>query len=630
ATAHVRGLSWPGWEDSAVPPDRIGDYLRDLQKLYEKYGYDASLYGHFGQGCIHTRINFDLETAEGIQRYRAFMNDASDLCVRYGGSLSAEHGDGQARAEMLPKMFGADLVRAFQEFKEIWDPQWKMNPGKVVDPYRIDDNLRLGTDYDPPHVETHFQYPSDDGSFPHALLRCVGVGQCQRKLMTEDDTMCPSFLATHEEMHSTRGRAHLLFEMLNGSETPGPWDNEGVKEALDLCLACKGCKSDCPVHVDMATYKAEFLSHYYEEGHSRPLSAYMMGLIPWWARLASYAPKVANFFTQTPGVSGVMKRATGLAPERTLPPFAEETFKDWFFRRGVRNAGKPRVILWPDTFNNYFRPQTGKAAVDVLEDAGYQVVVPRQHLCCGRPLYDYGWLGLARKLLQDILDSLREEIQAGTPIVGMEPSCVAVFRDELMELFPNDEDAKRLKEQTYILSEFLMKKAEGYEPPKLKRKAVVHGHCHHKSVMDFNQERALLTKMGLDYEVPVSSCCGVAGAFGFEANHYDVSMKCGEYGLLPAVRNAEKDTFIISDGFSCQNQVEHATDRHALHVAEVLQIALRGESDRLGAYPERQYLKEEHAPGFPAARKGRGRKKLAIAACLFVGSAAATWIVNRR
>ncbi len=572
ASAFVPGekLNWEGWEDSAVPPENLGNYLRDLRKLYDKYGYNGDLYGHFGQGCVHTRTDFDLETTEGIRTFRSFLEDAADLVVRYGGSLSGEHGDGQARAELLPKMFGNELVEAFREFKAIWDPHWKMNPGKVVNAYRIDENLRLGASYHPPQLKTHFKFPDDQGSFSRATLRCVGVGACRRM---EGGTMCPSFMVTREEEHSTRGRARLLFEMLQGNPLKDGWRDEHVKEALDLCLACKGCKGDCPVNVDMATYKAEFLSHFYK-GRLRPLTAYSMGLIYWWARLAARIPGVVNFFTRTPLLRSMAKALAGIAPERQIPAFAPQTFKQWFHQRGPRNEGRPRVILWPDTFNNYFHPEVARAAVEVLEAVGYAIEVPQRSLCCGRPLYDFGMLNLAERLLRQNLDTLRPLLAAGVPVVGLEPSCVAVFRDELLNLFPNDPDAKRLSQQSFLLSEFLEKRVENYQPPKLQGKAIVHGHCHHHAIMKMKAEKAVLTKLGLDFEILDSGCCGMAGSFGFEKDHYDVSMQVGERVLLPAVRNASKDTLIIADGFSCREQIAQATGRRALHLAQVIQMAM--------------------------------------------------------
>jgi len=603
ATAFIPGEpdTWPGWEDSAVPPDRVGNYLRDLKELFEKHRIEGpSLYGHFGQGCIHCRIAFDMKTADGLRTYRAFISDAADLVVSYGGSLSGEHGDGQSRAEFLPKMFGPELVEAFREFKSIWDPDGKMNPGKIVDPYRIDENLRLGTKYNPPVPATHFSYASDQFSFSRATLRCVGVGKCRRE---EGGTMCPSYMATREEMHSTRGRTHLLFEMLQGNPLDKGWRSEPVREALDLCLSCKGCKGECPVNVDMATYKAEFLSHYYE-GRLRPRSAYASGLIHWWARIAETMPATANFFTQTPGLSALAKWAAGYEQARQIPRFAPQTFKQWFRRREPRNSGGQRVILWADTFNDHFTPKVAKAAVEVLEHVGCQVVVPEQDLCCGRPLYDYGMLDLARKWLLNILNALEPDIRAGTPVVGLEPSCLSVFREEMPDLLHGNENAARLKQQSFVLSEFLAEKIPDYQPPHLTGKALVHGHCHHKSVLKFDKEVQLLKKTGLDLQVLESGCCGMAGAFGYEREHYDVSIACGERVLLPAVRNAGPETMILSDGFSCREQIQQETDRIPLHFAQALQMAIHEGAS--GPLSETRYAVEPRTPALPLSVVGAG------------------------
>jgi FAD/FMN-containing dehydrogenase/Fe-S oxidoreductase len=622
ATAFIPGEPhyWEGWEDAAVPPEKLGGYLRDLHTLLTKYEYASALYGHFGQGCVHTRINFDLTTRTGIKKYRSFIEEAADIVVGYGGSLAGEHGDGQSRAEMLPKMFGPELVQAFNEFKAIWDPAWKMNPGKVVQPYRIDENLRLGPTYDPPQFKTHFKFPDDQGSFAAATLRCVGVGKCRH---TEGGTMCPSFMALREEEHTTRGRARMLFELLQGEVLKDNWRNEHVKEALDLCLACKGCKGDCPVNVDMATYKAEFLSHYYA-GRLRPMVSYTIGLIYWWARFASRVPALANFFTHAPVFSHIAKTVIGIAPQRTMPTFSSWTFKGWFCKREPRNVGSPQVILWADTFNNYFHPQTAVAAVEVLEDAGYHVLVPEQSLCCGRPLYDHGLLTLAERLLRQILDNLEPHILAGTPIVGLEPSCVAVFRDELVNFFPHDQNALRLKKQTFLLSEFLAMKGENYQPPKLQRKAILHGHCHQKALMRMTSEEVILKKLGVDYRLLDSGCCGMAGAFGFEKKHYDVSIKVGERVLLPAVRAADEDTLIITDGFSCREQIAQTTDREGMHLAEVLQMALHESGSKLPeATPETKKI---------AASAGRlpvQRRAAAIAASIGAVLLAAVFLWHR-
>ena len=453
ATAFADGKDhWPGWEDSAVPPGRVGDYLRDLKRLYAEFGYRGAMYGHLGQGCVHSRIDFDLRTADGLKTFRRFMEAASDLVVAYGGTLSGEHGDGQQRAELLPKMFGEELIDAFREFKSIWDPQWKMNPGKVVDPYRLDENLKLGTSYNPERPDVVFAYPEDKGDFAHAALRCVGVGKCRTPGTA--DVMCPSYIVTREEMHSTRGRARLLFEMLHGEVVTDGWRSEEVKEALDLCLACKGCTNDCPVGVDMPTYKAEFLHHHWA-GRLRPRHAYAFGLIDQAARIASRLPGLVNFFSHTPPFSDAFKLAAGLTRSREVPAFAPLTLQDWFRARPVINPHGPKVILWPDTFNNYFHTDVGVAAVEGLEAQGYRVELPQGHVCCGRPLYDYGFLDLAKRYLQRTLNVVREDVRAGVPVVGIEPSCVAVFKDELPKLLPHDDDAERLRRNVFHYAEFL-------------------------------------------------------------------------------------------------------------------------------------------------------------------------------
>jgi Fe-S oxidoreductase len=571
ATAHVpdQPITWEGWEDSAVPPENLGRYLRELRALFDRYGYKCDLYGHFGQGCVHTRIDFDLETADGIRTFRAFLHDAAQLVVSLGGSISGEHGDGQSKAELLPIMFGDELMQAFREFKSIWDLHWKMNPGKVVDAYAPDQNLRLGTAYNPPVLPVRFHYPADKGNFSKTLLRCVGVGECRK----HEGTMCPSYMATREEKHCTRGRAHLLFEMARGEVIRDGWKSEPVREALDLCLSCKGCKGECPVNVDMATYKAEFMSHYYQ-GKLRPMSAYAFGLIDRWAKAAAHAPRLANFLTQREPFATMAKKMAGIAPQRRITPFAEQSFTAWFRRRERRPPCRGKVILWPDTFNNYFHPDTAQAAVEVLEHAGFAVTIPDRHLCCGRPLYEVGMLDRAQRYLEQILATLADEIRAGTPIVGLEPACVSVFRDELGELLTYNEQAKRLANQVFLLSEFLQREAGDFPFPKLPRRALVHGHCHHKAVLKMEAEEAVLKKLGLDFELLDSGCCGMAGSFGFLADKYQVSMQCAERVLLPAVRNAPDGTLIVADGFSCREQLLQTTDAQPLHLAQVLRMAL--------------------------------------------------------
>jgi len=562
---------WPGWDDSAVPPEKLGAYLRELHQLYSKYHYNADLFGHFGQGCVHCRVDFELGTVAGIAQFRAFLCEAADLVHRYGGSLSGEHGDGQARGELLSRMYSGEMIQAFREFKSIWDPDWKMNPGKVIDAYPLDQNLRVrGLDARKSEfTQTHFHY-RDDGGFANAALRCVGVGNCRKG---GDGTMCPSYMVTRDEQHATRGRARLLFEMLRGEQITDGWASEAVHGALDLCLACKGCKGECPVQVDMATYKSEFLSHYYEH-HRRPRTAYAFGLIDTWARLASYAPWLVNLFTQTAGVRDLAKLVAGMSPQRRIPAFASVTFREWFLNRPpIERSGSERVILWPDTFNNHFHPETAVAAVELLEDAGFAVEIPRARLCCGRPLYDYGMLSMAKQRLREIIGALFREIDEGIPILGLEPSCVAVFRDELKNLFPDDPRARRLTTLVSSLGEFLSKHADRLPPMTLRGKALVHGHCHQKALFGMDADRHVFDRLGLDYEIVESGCCGMAGSFGFERDHYDVSQAVGEQRLLPRVRQATDDVLIIADGFSCREQIAQATNRRALHLADVLALA---------------------------------------------------------
>ncbi|MFO7178139.1 MAG: FAD-linked oxidase C-terminal domain-containing protein [Pseudomonadota bacterium] len=589
ATARVPGQldTWEGWEDAAVSPDRPGSYLRKFHELLQRYEYRAALYGHFGQGCVHTRIPFDLRHEQGIAKFRAFVEEAADLVVAHGGSLSGEHGDGQSRAELLPKMFGPELMRAFEEWKAIWDPDDKMNPGKIVRPRRLDENLRLGASYRAARPRTHFRFPDDAGSFGYATERCVGVGECRR---LEGGTMCPSYRVTREEMHSTRGRARLLFEMMRGDPLAGGFRNDAVREALDLCLSCKGCKGECPVNVDMAAYKAEFLSHYYE-GRLRPRSAYAFGLVFWWARVASLFPSLVNLLLRAPVVGRTLKWIAGVDARRTLPRFARVTFREWWRNRPASPGDGPRVLLWVDTWSNHFEPAVAIAAVEVLESAGFRVVVPGRSLCCGRPLYDYGMLTSAKRRLRQILETLRPALRAGVPVVALEPSCLSVFRDELVNLFPNDPEARRLEARALLIGDFLAHHAPGWNPPQLRRRALIHGHCHHQAMLGFREDCSLCRDMGLTPEILDAGCCGMAGAFGYERDHYAVSVACAERQLAPAVRRAPDDALIVADGFSCRAQIEQRTNRRALHTAQVLRMAReQGPAGPPGARPELGYV----------------------------------------
>ncbi len=589
STAFARGEdNWPGWEDSAVPPSAIGRYVVDLRKLMNSHGLRGAMYGHFGQGCIHCRLSFDLRERHGIANYRAFMEEAADLVVRYGGTLSGEHGDGQQRAELLAKQYGPTLVQAMREFKRIWDPDWKMSPGKVVDPYRLDEDLKLGTSYNPPRPATKFAYPQDKGDFAHATLRCVGIGKCRDP--QGSPTMCPSYQVTREEKHSTRGRARLLFEMLQGEVITDGWQSRDVYDALDLCLACKGCTNDCPVNVDMPTYKSEFLYHHYKSARRwRPRYAYAFGYIDKVARLASLVPELVNFTIQTPGLRRVAKLAAGVDQRRPLPRFAPMTLQEWFRRRGgtANPNGRP-VVLFPDTFNNHLHTNVGVACVEAIEAAGWRVIMPEQHLCCGRPLYDYGFLDSADRYLRRVLDALREYIRAGTPVVGMEPSCVAVFKDELRKMLPHDDDAGRLAGNVYHFGEFFT--AFGIAPPLLEGRAILWGHCHQRATGGIEPEEQVLQDMGLAVRNLKGGCCGLAGSWGFESGKYGISMDCGEQALLPAVRDADPATLIVADGFSCKTQIaDSGAGRHALHTAEVMPRSPRWRTgrfrDRGGRWP---------------------------------------------
>lgn len=559
---------WEGWEDSAVPPEKLGPYLRELFSLMNEYGYRTPIYGHFGQGCVHLRISFDFKTEEGIAKYRRFIDEAADIVLKYGGSFSGEHGDGQARAALLPKMFGPELMQAFAEFKALWDPLNRMNPGKLIDPIAVYDpveNLRIGAGYQPAQLKTWFQFPGDQGSFSEATTRCVGVGACRKQ---DHGTMCPSYMATREEKYSTRGRAHLLWELMQGDVLSDGFRNDEVKEALDLCLSCKACKTECPVNVDIATWKSEFLAHHYD-GRFHPLHHYAFGFMDRWARIASTAPSLANLPLKIPLVNTLIKSVMGIAPKRELPRFTANSF-----RKNFRPASKNRaseVLLWPDTWNNYFLPASLNSASTVLDDAGFTVTTPKRHLCCGRPLYDFGFLDQAKDYLQTILNELGPQIDAGIPVVMLEPSCASVFRDELLNFFPNNDRAKRLAEQTFMLSSFLKANAATWTPPRLDgRKLVVHGHCHQKSVLSMDDEISLLRATGADVEVLDAGCCGMAGPFGFEKSNYDISQNLAERVLLPAARAATKQTTLVMNGFSCREQIKQNTELRALHLAEVL------------------------------------------------------------
>ena len=578
AVANVPGmpLCWPGWEDAAVAPERVGEYLREFRRLLDKHGLNAALYGHFGEGCIHCRISFDLFTHQGVANFMTFLDEASDLVVQYGGSFSAEHGDGQSKAAFLRKMYGDEVMEAFRQFRAVWDPEGKMNPGKVVDPYLPDQNLRLGVSYDPWQPETHFRFPADGGSFTAATLRCVGVGDCRQ---THAVFMCPSFQATREEKHTTRGRARMLFEMFRGDFIKDGWKSSEVLEALALCLSCKACKSECPVHVDMASYKAEFLSHHYRH-RLRPLAAYSMGLFGIWGRIGARMPGLANLVLAAPVLGALVKTMGGIAVRRGMPEFAAESFTSWY-RKGGSNGEKDRrddsgpgtrpVVLYPDIFNDCFYPETLKAALAVLERFGYRVIIPNGRAPAMRPLIEYGMLHAAKREMVKVVRRLSPFVRQGIPVVIVEPSTAAVFRDELPELMPQYQDGQRLTKLAYLLAEFMER--EQLQAPKFPGQVLLQSHCHQKAVLNADALRNVLKGMGLVVEEPEKGCCGMAGSFGFEKGKYETSMKIAESSLLPAVRQAELATYIVADGFSCRTQITQGSNRKVIHSAELLLLA---------------------------------------------------------
>jgi FAD/FMN-containing dehydrogenase/Fe-S oxidoreductase len=590
ATAHLPGRpdTWEGWEDSAVPVDRLGDYLRDLRRLYEEFGYASdtgpSLYGHFGQGCVHTRIPFDLYSTEGVATYRRFMERAADLVTSYGGSLSGEHGDGQSRGELLTRMFGEDVVAVFEDVKALFDPEDRMNPGKVVHPAPLDRHLRLGGQWAPREMKPlFFGYPDDGGSFRQAANRCVGVGKCRKHENDGGTVMCPSYQVTHEEQHSTRGRARLLFEMLHG-HPDGPvtngWRSTEVKEALDLCLACKGCKTDCPANVDMATYKAEFLAQHYRH-RLRPRADYATGWLPAAANLVARTRSAAavNALSRRRPLARLATAAAGLE-DRPIPLFATETLQQWWARRAPDAASartpatRGTVLLWPDTFTNHFDPRIGRAAVEVLEAAGWSVQVPTDPVCCGLTWISTGQLGIARRVLRRTVRRLAPHVRAGGLVLGLEPSCTAVFRSDVHELFPDDQDAHRLKDHTVTLAELLTEHTDGWEPPRPSYdvKALAQVHCHQHAIMKWDADRRLLERAGVEAERLDSGCCGLAGNFGFTRGHGEVSRALAEQTLLPRIRQAGGDTAVLADGFSCRTQIRDLDSggREGIHLAELL------------------------------------------------------------
>jgi FAD/FMN-containing dehydrogenase/Fe-S oxidoreductase len=572
-----RKRSYSGWEDAAVPADKLGAYLRDFEALMSAHGVSGVPYGHFGDGCVHVRIDFPLDRPDGAQVFRAFLLDAAKLVASYGGSMSGEHGDGRARGELLPLMYSSTALRAFAATKAVFDPDDLLNPGVIVQPRPLDADLRLPA----PRLREGlgFAYAHDTGDFSAAVHRCTGVGKCRADTTDSGGVMCPSYLATRDEKDSTRGRARVLQEMANGTLVSGGWRSPEVRESLDLCLACKGCSSDCPTGVDMATYKAEVLHQSYRR-RPRPITHYSLGWLPRWARLAAKAPHLVNAVLGSPG-AGVGKRLAGIDPRRDPPRFATRTFRQWFVDHPP-SVGDP-VLLWVDTFTNHFTPDVGIAAVSVLERAGYSVRIPAGKLCCGLTWISTGQLDGARKILRRSVSALAPSAAAGIPIVGLEPSCTAVFRGDALELFAEPDDRARAASvagATRTLAEFLTERAVAL-PDLAGVHAVAQPHCHHHAVMGWSADAALLKRAGAVVE-SVGGCCGLAGNFGVERGHHDVSVAVAETALLPAVRAAGDEAIVLADGFSCRTQLDQLSDRTGIHLAQLLARATSGAAPPAG------------------------------------------------
>lgn len=563
-----------GWEDTAVDPLQLGSYLREFQALVDRYGYSTSLYGHFGDGCIHARITFDTRSAEGVARWRSFSEEIAHTVVRFGGSLSGEHGDGQAKAEFLPIMYGERMMQAFQQFKLAWDPQRRMNPGKLIDAFLMDENLRFGPDYHRPVVETTLHFAEDAGGFARATERCIGMGRCR----SQSGAMCPSYQATGEERYSTRGRAHLLHELVRGELITDAWQNRDIADSLEHCLSCKACKSECPTQVDIAAYKAEFMAAHYQH-RRRPLHHHALGRIGSLLPLLSRFPTLVNLIQKSP-LGTLAKALIGISKDKPLPAFSRCSFRQWVNLHADRvdvhfqwfgDSAAPAVVLWSDSVNDSYHAEVLIDAVSVLQKAGFSVAVARAHFCCGRPLYEFGFLAQARYQLQQILEHFHPHLPDAAPVVVLEPSCLSVFRDETLRLLPDDPRAVDLKVRTMTLSELIITR----EVP-LKRTlpaGVLHLHCHDKASGQ-TWERQLMARCFDELTEPESSCCGMAGSFGMRSSTRPIAQILFARSLQPALQNRKDGTLIVTNGFSCHEQLSDFTHDSVLHPVQVLERCL--------------------------------------------------------
>ncbi len=574
--------AWPGWEDAAVPPANLGDYLREFELLMASYNVTGLPYGHFGDGCIHVRIDLPLEDDGTV--FRNFIQDAAHLVVKHGGSCSGEHGDGRARSDLLPIMYSRELLDLFAGVKDHFDPENLLNPGILVRPQPIDADLRRPQAHSL-LATSGVAFAHDGGDFTRAVHRCVGIGKCRADSTAAGGFMCPSYLATKDEKDSTRGRARVLQELTNGTAIK-TWSATEVHESLDLCLSCKACASDCPAGVDMAQYKSEVLHRTYR-GRLRPVSHYSIGWLPRWITLLDRLPRfgavLANRLLGFAPLARLLLRAGGLDSRRSAPRFAPETFHRWWRRQAETastNTLDP-VVLWADTFTDGMTPDVAKAAVEVLTQAGFRVIVPDQQACCGLTWISTGQLDGARTRLTRLLDILGPYAAQGIPIVGLEPSCTAVLRSDLLDLLPNDPRTAPVAGAVQTLAEILTARAtmpgrpDGWRLPDLTgTEILVQPHCHHHAVMGFRTDQKLLTDSGATLTV-LAGCCGLAGNFGMEQGHYDVSVAVAENALLPALRARSAATVVLADGFSCRTQAEQLGGARSLHLAELLAQKLR-------------------------------------------------------
>ena len=554
--------AWPGWEDSAVPPERLADYLTGFHALLADHDRQGMIYGHFGEGCVHVRINHDLLTETGRSAFRRFQEDAADLVVAHGGSLSGEHGDGRARSELLSRMYGTDIMRAFASFKHAFDPSNLFNPGIITDPDPLDANMRL--EINRPHtVDLMFGYPEDEGDWGKAMRRCVGVGACRKE---SGGGMCPSYRATKDERHSTRGRSRLLFEMLDGHLSDDGWRSKDVHEALDLCLSCKACSSECPVSVDMATYKAEFLHKHFRR-RLRPRSHYSMGWLPLWLLVARRFPRLANLLTK----SKILARLGGIDARREIPKLSTTPMNLVHSSHDAADSATRKVTLWIDTFTASFGPAIAEDAQALLLAAGYDVTVVGPDVCCGLTWVTTGQLGIARRVMSRAVATLND---APGEIVVLEPSCAAALRGDAPALLQTPE-ARGVAERIRTLAEILHDCDLDFDP--VDHQAIGQFHCHQRAVFGTEPDRRLLERLGIDLSSVDEGCCGLAGNFGFERGHYDVSVTCAEQSFLPALRE-HPESMVLADGFSCRLQIQQLGERDSLHLAQLLRRQLRESS----------------------------------------------------